>query len=182
MGAGREVPPLFYGEYAMSLRKAFKTDRALEIDGVTLPVGINDHNKKAITITISRMSPTNKRYSKALEEATRPHETSLQTGTMDNELGRQVLQQVFAETILIGWDNLPKSDLTGDDADDGEFLEFTPANAIALFEELPDLYNDWEGKAQKASTFRAKERDKNAGNSQGSSHTSSISPRKSKQD
>lgn len=148
----------------MGLRKTFKTDAAKEVAGVEIPVAVNEHNGKPITITISRMSRSNKRYTKALEEATRPHSAAIANETLDNELGNKLLREVFVDTVLLGWSNLPKSDLTGVDTDTEE-LPFSRENALALFDEMPDLYDDWEGRAKKASNFRETIREGNAGNS-----------------
>ena len=147
----------------MSLRKTFKTDKTAEVEGVELEVAINDHNGQPIKIRIARMSASNKRYTKALNKVTQPHQSAIQNGALDNDLARKMLQKVFADTILLGWSNLPKSELTGNEADTEE-LEFTPENAMALFTELPDLYDDWETRAQQAATFREQEREAAAGN------------------
>ena len=147
----------------MSLRRTFKTDKTKEVEGVEIPVGMNEHNNQPIKIRISRMSRSNKRYTKALEEATRPHSSAISNETLDNDIGSRILQEVFVDTVLLGWSNLPKSELTGDEADADE-LPFSRENALALFEELPDLYDDWEGRAKKASTFRESEREKSAKN------------------
>lgn len=147
----------------MSLRKTFKTDRNAEIDGVWIEVGINDHNGRPIRIRISRMSQSNKRYTKELNRVTKPHQSAIQNDAMDNDLARKMLQEVFADTILLEWDNLPKSELTGND-DDKDDLEFTRDNVLALFKELPDMYDDWEARANKASAFREQEREAAAKN------------------
>lgn len=147
----------------MSLRKTFKTDRTAEVEGVETEVAVNDHNGKPIKIRIARMSSSNKRYTKELNRVTKPHQAAIQNDAMDEALARKMLQEVFVDTILLGWTNLPKSELTGDD-NDTEELEFTRENALALFEELPDCYNDWEQRAQKAAAFRETERETNAGN------------------
>lgn len=147
----------------MSLRKTFKTDKTAEIEGVEIEVAMNDHNGQPIKIRIARMSSTNKRYTKALNAATKPHMAAIQNDAMDNDLARKMLQKVFVDTILLGWDNLPKSELTGND-EDTELLDFTAENALALFEEMPDLYDDWESRAQKAAAFREAEREVSAGN------------------
>lgn len=147
----------------MSLRKTFKTDRNAEIEGVQIEVGINDHNQKAIWIRIARMSASNKRYTKELNRVTKPHQSAIQNDAMDNELARKMLQEVFADTILLEWGNLPKSELTGND-DDKDDLEFTRENVLALFKELPDLYDDWEARANKAAAFREQEREAAAKN------------------
>lgn len=147
----------------MGLRKTFKTDRDAEINGVEVEVSVNDHNGKPITIRIARMSQGNKRYTKELNRVTKPHMSAIQNDAMDNDLARKMLQEVFVDTILLGWDNLPKSELTGNEADTDE-LEFTRENALALFKELPDLYDDWEARANKAAAFREKEREEEAKN------------------
>lgn len=147
----------------MSLRKTFRTDRTAEIEGVEVQVAVNDHNGKPISIRIARMSTSNKRYTKELNRVTKPHMAAIQNDALDDELARKMLQKVFIDTILLGWDNLPKSELTGND-EDTELLDFTPENAQALFDEMPDLYNDWESRAQKAAAFREAEREVSAGN------------------
>ena len=147
----------------MSLRKTFKTDQTAETEGVWLDVAINDHNGKPIRIRIARMSPSNKRYTKALQAATRPHQSAIRNEALDEALARNMLQEVFADTILLDWDNLPKSELTGDEADT-ELLPCNKENALALFAELPDLYDDWESRAMKSSAFREAEREEVAKN------------------
>lgn len=142
----------------MSLRKTFKTDRTAEIDGVVIEVGINDHNQKPIKIRIARMTSSNKRYTKELNRVTKPHQSAIQNDAMDNDLARKMLREVFADTILLGWENLPKSELTGKEKD-SEDLEFTRENVLAIFDELPDLYDDWESRASKAAAFREKEQE-----------------------
>jgi len=147
----------------MSLRKTFKTDKAAEVEGVDIAVGMNEHNGRPIMIRISRMSRANKRYTKALEEATRPHSAAISNETLDNEIGSRILQEVFADTVLLGWSNLPKSELTGNDADSDD-LPFSRETALQLFDELPDLYDDWEKRAKSSAAFREREREKSSGN------------------
>ena len=147
----------------MSLRKTFKTDTRAEVEGVTIEVGMNDHNNQPITITIARMSKSNKRYTKRLEAVTRPHQSAINNESLDNDVAAKLMQNVFVDTILLGWNNLPKSELTGNDADTEE-LPFTRDNALALFAELPDMYDDWEDRAKKSAAFREGEKDAAAGN------------------
>jgi hypothetical protein len=147
----------------MGLRKNFKTDQTRENEGVEIPVDTNEHNGQPILIRVSRMGKSNKRYAKALEEATRPHLTAIANETLDNELGNRLLREVFVDTILLGWSNLPKSELS-DDEKDTDDLPFNRENALKLFEEMPDLYDDWEARAKKAANFREVARKANAKN------------------
>lgn len=147
----------------MGLTKTFATDRKAENDGVSLPMGINDHNKQPIEFVVSRMSKTNTTYAKALEEATRPHMAAIQNETMDNELGDNMLREVFVDGVLRGWKNVSKSELT-DNEKDAEDLPYTRENALALFDKLPDLYASLVESAKKAATFREAQRAKSAKN------------------
>jgi|SRR6185369_12149685 hypothetical protein len=148
----------------MGLRSTFKTNATKEVEGVDIVVSMNEHNNQPISIRVARMSRSNKRYAKALEEATRPHSAAIANETLDNDLGNALLRNVFVDTILLGWTNLPKSELTGDEAD-SDLLPFTRENAIALFDEMPDMYDDWEKRAKATANFRDAEREKAAGNS-----------------
>lgn len=147
----------------MGLRSTFKTDTAKEVSGVEITVSMNEHNNEPIKIRIARMTRSNKPYAKALEAATRPHSAAIQNETLENELGQKIMQEVFVDTILLGWSNLPKSELTGNDKDTAE-LPFSRENALALFAELPDVYDDWETRAKKSSNFREDEKKKAAKN------------------
>lgn len=147
----------------MGLRNTFKTDKSAEVEGVEIEVDINEHNNEPITIRLSRMSRSNKRYTKRLDAVTRPHMAAIQNETMNEAVAAKMMREVFVDTVLLGWKNLPKSELTGNPEDTDE-LPFNRENALALFEELPDLYDDWEGRAKKAATFREHEREEAAKN------------------
>jgi hypothetical protein len=147
----------------MGLRNTFKTDKTAEVEGVEIEVDINEHNNKPITIRLSRMSRSNKRYTKRLDTVTRPHMAAIQNETLNEAVASKMMREVFVDTVLLGWDNLPKSELTGN-AEDKDELPFTRENALALFEELPDLYEDWEARAKKAATFRETELEEAAKN------------------
>lgn len=147
----------------MSLRKTFKTDLNAETEGVWVETAVNDHNNLPIKVKLSRMSKANKRYTKKLDLVTKPHMSAIQNDAMDNGLADKMLREVFADTILLGWENLPTSELTGND-NDVDDLPFTRENALALFEELPGLYDDWEALAKKSAIFREVEKEKAAKN------------------
>jgi hypothetical protein len=147
----------------MGLRKNYATDRAKEVEGVEIAVDMNEHNKEPIYITVSRMGQSNKEYTKALQSATEPHTASIQNETLDNDLGRAIMRDVFVDTVLKGWRNLPKSELTGNDKDTDE-LPFSRENAILLFDELPDFYDVCEAHARKAANFRNQVKGKNSKN------------------
>lgn len=150
----------------MSLRKMYATDAAKETTGVTLQVGMNDYNGQPIEIIVSRMSHNNQVYQKAFTEKFDPHQAAIQGDTLDEQLARKLVKELFVDEVLKGDKvrNVPLSDLTEDDADNEKIMEPTRENLLALFEKYPDLYDDWSGRAKKASNFRKAANNKAAGN------------------
>lgn len=148
----------------MSLRKIYATDAKKETNGVRIEVGINEHNGKAMAITVSRMSRNNQKYQQAFTEKFDPHMTAIQADAMDEMLARKLVRELFVDEILHGVENVPLSDLTGKDEDNSAVMEYTRENVLALFEKYPDVYDDWEGRAKKASNFREAAKEKASGN------------------
>ena len=129
----------------MSIFKQFATDQTKEIEGVEVSYGFNDDGTE-IKFFISRMSKSNKAYSKALEKATRPYRRQFELGTMDEKKAEEIFKEVFCSTILKGWENVQD--------DDGKNMDFSVQGAKFLFQSLPDLYQDLQEKANSAALFR----------------------------
>jgi len=114
---------------------------------------------------VSRMTRNNQKYQQAFTAKFDPHMTAIQADAMSEALAKKLTRELFVDEILHDVRNLPLSDLTGDEADNDKVMEYTRENALRLFDELPDLYDDWEGRAKKASNFRAAATEKAAKNS-----------------
>jgi hypothetical protein len=147
----------------MSLRNTYKTDNAKEVEGVWITVDA-DENGKETRIHVSRMSKSNKIYAKAAETKFAPHTAAIQNETIPEALAARLIREIFAEVILHNWEGVSKFDLTGDEADKDTPLEFSKENALALFAELPDLFDAWEAQAKKAGNFREAEKKVSAKN------------------
>lgn len=148
----------------MSLRKIYATDKAKETSGVRIEVGMNDFNGKPMAIVVSRMSRNNQKYQQAFTDKFDPHMTAIQADAMDEMLARKLVRELFVDEILHGVENVPLSDLTGNDEDNDKVMEYNRDNVLALFEKYPDVFDDWEARAKKASNFREQARDKASGN------------------
>jgi len=140
----------------MSLYKQFKTDKKLETEGVILEYGLNS-KKQPMRIRVARAGGANVAFSKALERATRPHRKALQSGTMDNKLADSIYKDVFAETVLLGWEGI--------EDENGEAMAFNKDNVVKLFTDLPDLFADVREQAQGIAIFREEVREDDLGNS-----------------
>lgn len=64
---------------------------------------------------------------------------------------------MYAESVVLGWEGVTNRE--------GEVLTFNKENAVKLFEDLPDLFEDIVVQAQKAVLFRQNILEAEAGNS-----------------
>jgi len=129
----------------MSIFKQFATDATKEVEGVEVSYGFNEDGSE-IKFFISRMSKSNKAYTKALEKATRPYRRQFELGTMNEKKAEEIFMELFATTILKGWENVQ--------TEDGKDIPFDRFKAVDLFKTLPDLYQDLQEKANSAALFR----------------------------
>jgi hypothetical protein len=127
-----------------SLYDLFKTDDKAETqDGIVLDYGA------AGQIRIVRAGGGNKRFSQALNAKLRPYQRQIANDTMDEAVAARLMAEVYAETVIIGWDGV-----TGPD---GQPLAFCKANVVQLLTDLPDLFRDIQTQAVTAANFRAAE-------------------------
>lgn len=156
----------------MNLYQLFKTNENLETDGILIEYGETPEGAP-VRIRIARAGGKNTAFTKALEKATRPHRKAIQTGSLSNEVADRLYKEVFADTVVLGWENV-----TGPD---GEALEFSRENVLKLFNDLPDLFADLREQASNAALFREEVLEADLGNSGKSSATdSSKAPSKAK--
>lgn len=124
----------------MSLYKMFQTNAKAETEGVTLDYG------EGVKIRIARAGGGNKAYLRAVETFARKHRRQIQLDALSEELGRKILQEIVATTIILGWEGVTDRE--------GKPMAFTKDNALKLFSDLPDLFTDVYQQAQNAALFR----------------------------
>jgi len=142
----------------MGLAKDYKTDSAKEADGVEVKLSVNDDGTVP-TFVLSRMSKSNKRYTKAFELATRPYRRQIELKTLNEKTAEDMLRKVFAETVLLGWSNIQNEMVGGAPLfahlPVNANIPFNAENALSLFELLPELYDELSAQATDVSLFRA---------------------------
>lgn len=139
----------------MGLANQFKTDDSLETKGVVLDYGTT-------RIRIARAGGANKRFGLALAKATKPHKRSIQAGIMDPTLSDFLIRDVYARTIVIGWETKGEDgefksgiDPTDVGEPEGKLLSVSAENILRVFNHLPDLFTDVNAQAQEHAIFRA---------------------------
>ena len=75
----------------------------------------------------------------------------------DLEILKNPLKEVFVKSILLGWENITDAE--------GKKMDFTERNAMKLFNDLPDIYEDLFEQSSKASLFREASMEEDAKNS-----------------
>lgn len=132
-----------------TLFKTFKADATLEKSGILLQYGTaqRDGKEVPVTIRIARAGGANTMFDKVLEAKTKPYKRMIQTDSLDKKVSERIMREVYAQTVVLDWENVQD--------EDGEFLEFTHENVIAMFEALPDLFTDVVTQANKQALFRA---------------------------
>jgi hypothetical protein len=131
----------------MSLYKQFATNTEKEIEGIEVQMTEAENADGSIpTFVVSRMGKSNKRYSKALETATRPYRRQIELGTMKNYKAEEIFLGVFCDTVLKGWKNVRD--------ENGEDMPFTKQTATKLFKDLPEVYERLQEEAKLSANFR----------------------------
>lgn len=119
---------------------SFKTNKQWESDQ-----GVNiDYGKEKFRIL--RAGRSNRRYSDILNKRLRPYQRQLADGTLDPAIGEKIMIEVYADTIIIGWEGVCD--------EHGNYLEFNRDNVIRILTDLPDLFADIQEQAGRLSTFR----------------------------
>lgn len=129
----------------MNLFKQFATDPQAEKEGVRFEIGVNSQGE-TIAFQIARAGGQNIRFAKSMESKTKPYKTQIQTNTIDPETAARLMREVFAESVVIGWE--------GVEDEDGKLLTYSPEAAATLFEQLPELYALLQEQAQNVALYR----------------------------
>lgn len=117
----------------MSLRAQFKTDAALEQGGIEFRTG-------PATFQLARSGGANVKYIRMMERLCKPYRKQIAAKTLEESISQCIVQQVFACTIVLGWEGVTFDDL-GDDGNE-ELAQFSEENCKLLFMNLPELFID----------------------------------------
>ncbi len=135
----------------MSLYDTFKADSEME-SGTGIWLDYGDGGQ----INIRRAGGSNKRYGAVLAAKMKPYQRQLQNGTMDDEVSRRILAEVYASTVIVGW--------KGVDGPNGKTLACTEENVVRVLLDLPDLFRDIQDQANSLANFRAEQAEADAKN------------------
>lgn len=127
----------------------FGTDGDKEKAGIDLDYG-------DFKIRVARAGGSNRRYFKVLEQKSKPIRRALATGAADPKQVSAIMREVFAETVVLGWEGVTDRE--------GNELPFSKENAVKLFKDLPDLFADVQVQASSYAQFLEVQAEADEGN------------------
>ncbi len=123
----------------MSVYKSFRTDKNLESAGIIIDYG-------DFKFTIARAGGSNKKFNKMIKLKVEPVKRALNVGTLPDERAEEIMMEVYAESVVLGWENVTD--------ENDKPLKFSKENCLKLFKDLPDLFYDLKEQAEKSLLFR----------------------------
>lgn len=138
----------------MSLYKLYKMDPKIESQGIWFTIGTGE--EKPARFLLARAGGSNKKFNRAFEQRTAPVRRQMQLGTLDDQTDLRIMAEVYAESVILGWENVL--------GEDGKSLEFTFNNCVKLLTDLPELFGEIQQQAKRISAYRADLREDDAGN------------------
>lgn len=132
---------------------ALKTDREAEVQGKWFPVGT-----AGAKIKVARTG--NPRYREMLRTKLNLHRGEMDKGLLDLDVSDEILCEVIAETILLGWEGF---------TDDGKPSTYTKELAREKLLALPDFRDIVVQKADSMENYKIVAEAKDLGNSSGAS-------------
>lgn len=138
----------------------FQTDKSKEAEGIVL------NYSDVFWIKITRAGGSNEHYKRILTEKLKPFRRAIQTETIDEAASARLLREAVAEGLIMDWGTgiYPNGAGFMPNKAGGDPIPFNVENAVKLFTDLPDLFNDVYEQANKVSLFRATELEADAGN------------------
>lgn len=138
----------------MSIYAQFKTSKTSEENGITVRFAKNE-DETIPSFRIGRQHRNNKLWVKTIEAKTRPFRDEIDNKTLNDEEARSMNIDIFATSLLFGWENIQMPDVEGVvfERDAKKNLVYNKANAIALFSVLPELYETLNEKTSNMENF-----------------------------
>lgn len=132
-----------------SIYDSFKTDVSAERDGIDLDFG-------DFKVTIARSGGANKKYEQLVRRKLDRYKRAIQFDALPEETARRVLIECYAEAVVLGWEGV---------LDENELpIPYSVENAIKLFTELPEFFNQVREESDKIANFLVSKRRAAAGN------------------
>ena len=155
------------------LYKTFETDKDLERTGIVVNFG-------SVKFTLARAGGRNKAFKDLFTGKAKKYRTQLENETLSDEIADQISAEAYAEAVILAW-HTRVEDENGDPIlaengeeqwepyivnKNGERVEYSVDECVALLLDLPDLFQTIQDYAGKAANFRKSLDEADEGNSE----------------
>lgn len=107
-----------------------------------------------VIITIHRAGGANKKYNRTRDRVFKPYRRKLQNGTMGLDEMDDLMKDIYAESVIIGWEGVK--------GEDGAIVPFSKQSARDLLDELPAVWEEIQEAADRLGNFQAVRRAEDA--------------------
>lgn len=126
----------------------FDVDKDIEKGGILLNYG-------DFRFRIARSGGSNQKYKKLLQARLKPYRHQIDNDTMDEAVSEQIIREVFAATVLLGWESKNENGEWEPWLDiKGEKVPYSPEAGAELLTELPEFFREIQSMSGKAANFR----------------------------
>lgn len=140
-----------------NIYKMFGTSPKKETEGIVL------NYSDLFWLRAARAGGANETYKKVLTEITRPYRRAIQTETISPEMVTKLMREAAARGLVLAWGSKQYGDGFMPDKD-GSRMDFSVENVVKFFENLPDIFLDFQEQTGKVSLFIAGELEEDAKN------------------
>ncbi|MBS7702709.1 hypothetical protein [Chelatococcus asaccharovorans] len=119
---------------------AYSLDENLE-NGQGVTIEYDDGRR----FTIHRAGGANKRFGQLLSARMKPLARKIETGTLPDETANRILAEVYAATVIIGWEGITSK---------GQPVPFTAENVVAFLLAMPEVFTAIRQDANNLANFR----------------------------
>lgn len=121
----------------MGLYNRYNTNADLENTGVIYDLG-------DARVRLARAGGANNAYLKRMEALTKPHRRAIQNNSIERDVLLNIVRQVFAETVIKGWETRTKKGdfVSGIEDAEGNIQPYNLDNVMRTLTDLPDLFSE----------------------------------------
>lgn len=139
----------------MNLYSTFAADKAAEKEGIYIQYGTGTR------IRVARAGGSNEKFTKVLQNLTKPYKRSIQNDTVDPEIVEDIMMRAYCRAVIKSWETNTNPDKSaapiwssGIESPEGDLLEPTEENIVMTFKNLKDLWEDIKEQSNKFALFR----------------------------
>lgn len=134
-----------------SLYDLYTTNTDAEKNGVWVPIAGSE-------FLMARAGGRNTKFKEAARKKFRPFAAAINNNTLADDVAEQLTVDVFVDTILLDWKNVPEPpDPVTKEFDPAKLIPFSKEAAKKLLTELPNLFDELQKQSMDLSNYQQEE-------------------------